>query len=303
MIPFAKASRQFATNIPHRSLEAPSSGPATIRYRDEGLLEEKIMKMKNKPFNVFTDFDHTLTRNYVNDKMSTNSVDIFLEPGVFPEPALKQLLEADKKYLPIFTNYEMPREEKHVAIVPWWRELHSEIIRQRFSKERFKEVVLNSHFYFRFGIIDFFKTLSKYDVNLLISSAGILAIVREFVELLPGISSLKKPLYFGTLEKYNTEGDILEFQDPIITMLNKSSQLTHENCTYIPKGSNAIVMGDNITDLYMIERLELGTVISIGYYNEHSKIPLEKLIKEFDIIIEKDGDLTFVNELINRIAS
>jgi len=69
--------KKVISTICTRSLEAPHSGAFSILHRDIKEFNQKIEKMKKKPFTIFSDFDSTLTRSQINGKRANNSFDVF----------------------------------------------------------------------------------------------------------------------------------------------------------------------------------------------------------------------------------
>lgn len=206
------------------------------------------------------------------------------------------------KYFSIVYDKNIPRETRHEGIIPWWKALHEELIGQKLTKEKLREIILESNFAFRHGIFDFFKATADYNITLAISSAGIIGIIQQSIELLKSITPIKDPLYYGSGEEYDNEL-LVKFKDPVITTLNKSSIITHENCPFIGKNSNVILLGDTLDDLYITENLQLDNLITIGFFNSETKIPKEEYSKQFDVTILEDGDLTYVTDLIKRLCS
>jgi len=213
------------------------------------------------------------------------------------------MFEDAKKYFPIIYDKNIPRDKRHEAIVPLWTGLHKELVGQDLTKDKLRKIILNSDFYFRHGIFEFLKAITEHDINLVIPTAGIVGAIKQSIELLKSIMPLKEPLYFGTEEEYNDKELLVKFKEPVITTLNKSLLITHESCPFIKKGTNAILLGDVIDDLYITEKLQLDNIITIGFFNTELNMSKEEYSKEFDVTILNDGDLTYVTDLIKSLCS
>lgn len=213
------------------------------------------------------------------------------------------MYEEALKYFSVIYDKAVSREKRHEAVLPWWKSLHAELLGQKFTKEKLREIIVGANFMFRHGIVDLLKATTEHNINFVISSAGIVGIIEQSIEMLKATTPLKDPLYFGTSEEYDEKGVLVKFKDPVLTTLNKSSIITHENCPFVEKGANAILLGDIVDDLYITEKLQLENLITIGFFNNDTKMSQEEYVKAFDVTIMDDGDLTYVTELINRIYS
>ena len=139
-------------------------------------------------------------------------------------------------------------------------------------------------------------------------SAGIKGVVTETVYLIQAQESIDlAPCveYCMTPEIYDSTNTIIGFTEPSITTTNKNMFVSHEKYTDVKKGVNAIVMGDMLDDIKIVKDLELGTVISIGFYNTHEGAPeaeLKKYMETFDIVITNDGNMTHAAELVKSVT-
>ncbi len=206
----------------------------------------------------------------------------------------------------------MSREKKQAAVLPWWQDLHETILAQRVSQQKLRDAVASSNLYFRHGFSDFLKTIQQNDINLHISSAGVMGIISQSIDMVMQATcppemqdnkGSKNIIYCGTKEEYDQDGVLIRFKQPVITALNKSAIITHEKLPHVARGSNAIILGDLMPDLYMTENLQLNTVLTIGYYHESSGVSLETFLEGYDVVITGDGNLTWVTNLIKSLCS
>jgi len=70
-------TRFFATATKIRNLEAPSNHNEDLIISNPDKFEEKINAMKGDKFSIFSDFDHTLTRKFIDGQMSLNTIEVF----------------------------------------------------------------------------------------------------------------------------------------------------------------------------------------------------------------------------------
>ena len=62
-----------------RRLEASNDSEEKIQFKNLTELKEKIKRMKNKPLNIFADFDGTLTPIHFNGKKCSDTFFVFKE--------------------------------------------------------------------------------------------------------------------------------------------------------------------------------------------------------------------------------
>ncbi len=122
---------------------------------------------------------------------------------------------------------------------------------------------------------------------------------QEKVEFGPSLELCMTP------EIYDAQNTIVGFLEPSITSANKNDFVTHDKYKEIKKGSNAIVMGDMLDDIKIVQDLELGTRIAVGFFNSPergSEAQLKKYTETFDIVLANDGNMSHVAELVRHIA-
>jgi len=222
----------------------------------------------------------------------------------------KKLLESEQKFTPLFMEVKKSRDDKQSSILPWWKYLHNEIISNKITVDKIKEAILGSAFYFRHGMTDLLKTAYDKNIKFHIVSAGVMGVINQSINLLLNQNFPKETyeniskniICCGTEEIYDKNNTLTNFKDPVITSLNKSMLVTHQKLPHIEKGSNAIIIGDLIPDLYMTENLMLYKTLTIGYYHEGGSYSLEKYKEAFDIVILNDGNLVWVNNLIKSLS-
>ena len=60
-------------------------------------------------------------------------------------------------------------------------------------------------------------------------------------------------------------------------------------------------MGDNISDLGMLDGFDYDNALKLGFLNEKVEEQLEDYKKVFDIIITDDGSIEEINNIITKI--
>ena len=58
---------------------------------------------------------------------------------------------------------------------------------------------------------------------------------------------------------------------------------------------NVLLLGDSVDDIKMIEGFEYDEIIKIGFLNEKVEENRDEYLKNFDIVIANDSDMSHVN--------
>ena len=101
-------------------------------------------------------------------------------------------------------------------------------VEQELNKNMFRDMVLQSegNFYFRNGIIEFFKIIEDFNITLFIVSAGMKDIIDIIFEtMIPNFSSLKAKRQInilGNAFRFDENNNITGYETPVITTFNKN---------------------------------------------------------------------------------
>lgn len=151
--------------------------------------------------------------------------------------------------------------------------------------------------------------LKGFNQKLYVVSAGVRAVVKE------SFNMLQSQIDWGNIwqaielcmteENFDSNNVIIGFQEPTILTTNKHKFVSHDKYPEISPGKNAIVMGDLIEDIQIVKDLQLGKVISIGFYNYSDDFQgksLKSYTDAFDIVIVNDGNLEHIAQILLAIA-
>ena len=231
---------------------------------------------------VVADFDRTITNG--NSKSSWS---ILSECNLVPESYVTERLELYNKYRPIEINEHMDFNLRMNLIKEWYQKHIGLFIKYNLSEEIFKEAATNLRIMaFRPGAKEFIKFLHDNNIPLIIISAGVGNFIETFLE--------KNDCYFDNV--YVSSNKIL-FKDGIATgvgkniihSLNKNEVSLPDDIKDKIKGrENVLLLGDQVSDLNMVDKKSHKQVITIAFSTED--YPINDLIANFDVVCEKDDD-------------
>lgn len=275
-----------------------------IHINDPKQLEKKIVLFKKDGvpgFHIISDFDKTLTKAFV-DKKKVRSTYSLLREGKYLTPDYPSRAYAEfDKYHPYETDTELSFEEKSAKMVDWWKVHWELMIECGMDKEVIDDLITKQKLQLRSGAHDFLTTLASRQVPILIFSAGIGDIIKEFLHdaklLTPNVHVISN--FF----EFDEKGKAIGYKKPLIHVFNKNETEVKGTPYHglIEKCRNVILLGDNIGDLGMTEGINHDCIIKIGFLNDKKEQLFDSYSKAFDVVILDDGPMDYVNELVNSI--
>jgi len=211
--------------------------------------------------------------------------------------------ELFNEYHAVEINPNISLSEKKRAMQEWWESHNKLLIKSGLSKLDLKDIVKNSYVKFREGVPEFLDFLYKNDIPLVVLSAsGCGDAIQLFFQKI-GKDYLN---IFYVTNKFNWDdnGKAVSTKGPIIHCMNKDEAVLEK----IPKvyksvrnRKNVILLGDSFGDLGMIEGFDYSNLLKVGFLNfDYNKLRKDYK-KNFDIILEGDGDFNFINTLIQDL--
>ncbi len=265
------------------------------------LIKSKIKKDGYKKLHILSDFDRTLTYSTI-DGIKTPSIISMLRDGKhLTEDYSAKAHALFDKYHPIETNYSIPLDERKKAMQEWWEAHNKLLVKSGLSLKDLEDIVQNGHLKFREGVAEFLDFLHEQNIPLIIFSASGAGDVIEL--FFKKIGKNYSNIYYITNKfNWNENGKAISTKGTLIHSLNKDETILPdipEVYQVVKNRRNVILLGDGIGDLGMITGFDYDNLIKIGFLN--SPEFKEEYEKNFDVILEGDGDFSFVNEIIKSL--
>jgi 5'-nucleotidase len=267
----------------------------------EKIIEKIILDGKER-LHILTDFDRTLTRAFVDGKLSPTVIaglrnGNYLTPD-YPEKAT----ELFNYYHPIEIDKNIPLSQRSKEMHDWWKKHFELLVASGLDRNTLQTMVNENLSVFREGAKDFFEILSKKNIPIVIMSAGPADAIKMVFE--KNTIELNNIDIIGDYFEFDENGKVLTIKEPLIHSLNKSEialKSFPEVFDKVKQRKNVIVIGDNISDLGMLDGFDYDNVLKIGFLNERINEQLEDYKKVFDIIIINDGSMDYINNIILKI--
>jgi len=281
--------------------------------------EIKLKTFKDNPekLMIVTDFDFTLTKNYLDNERLLSCINVMIYSDFISNEFQKISKDLHVKYAKYEYDTTIDLNLKDEMMHLWFKENLDMISKEKISKEDFRKMILQGEkkFYYRYGIIELFDLIEKNSIPIFIISAGIYEIIENSLKIiLPGgryQNLMEKNLLNIIANKftYDEYGFINGYVEPIVYTFNKGEILKRIFKEIGDGNENILLMGDHINDIDSIKHIEYRESIKIGYLNflensiDEKKIQMvENYKSNFDVLLFADGNLTYVNNLIKNIS-
>ncbi|MFC1801753.1 hypothetical protein ACFLZB_04800 [Nanoarchaeota archaeon] len=264
-------------------------------------LKRKIKQFNKNNFHLVSDFDSTLTQSFVNGERVHSSYSYVRGGDYLSKDFFKRSITLTEYYRPIEFDPNVPQKEKDEKMVEWWTKHYDLLIECDMHIEVIKEIVEGEKILLRKGSSEFFDLVKKYDIPLLIFSAGLGNLIEEFLKAKGNLT--KRTHIISNFLVFDEEGKAVSYVRPLIHTFNKK-EVQIKDLPYqkeILEKKNVILLGDHIGDVTMCHGVDHDCMIKIGFLNEDADKLMDSYAQHFDVIIINDGSMDYVNNLLKEI--
>ena len=239
---------------------------------------------------VVTDFDRTITNG-----SSKTSWSILAGSNLVPERYIKERQELYDIYRPIEIADDIDYDYKLKMMKEWFQKHIELFVKYKISKQVFDEAATNLRIMeFRPYAKEFIEFLHKNNIPLIIISAGIGNFIESFLEH----NNCNYDNIYISSNKIIFKDNIASGVDKnIIHSFNKNEVSLPENIlSKIKNRDNVILLGDQVSDLNMVNKNNHNKVITVGFLTPDAKI--EPMISNFDIVCEEQDNYQNLKEVL-----
>lgn len=263
-------------------------------FREQG--KEKI--------HVLADFDKTLTKAIVDGQKMPSVISILRDGNYLPPEYTEAAKQLFSEYHPIEIDPSIPITEKKSKMAEWWQKHFDLLIKSGLNKKDIARVIEDPRIQLREGAEEFLKNLADKNIPLVILSSAGLG-VEAITMILDQNGCLFDNIKIISNEfEYDEEGNAVGVKKPVIHVLNKDETVVTdypEINAQIQDRENIILLGDSLEDVGMAQGFKFDNLIKIGFLNKETDKYLDNYQSNYDAVILNDGDMNFVNKLIQEI--
>lgn len=253
---------------------------------------------------IVSDFDRTLTKAFVDGKV-TSLISTMVRENIFDEDYNQKAKTSYEHYRPIEIDESLPLQYRIEKMQEWWEYVCQVLIEKKLSKDKIRLAMQKSHSILREGAQQFFSTLQKHGIPLVILSANGLGTESIHCYLEENGLNYDNIHVFSNQFIWNKDGVAIDYRKPLVHSLNKDFSIVKQSPLYqtFASRTHVIALGDNISDLDMVKNCPYRKLYKIGFLNESMEELRPHFYKKFDLVIENDGSFDAVNSLLATITN
>ena len=287
------------------------ASPQKVSTNQNFDIKFKAMKQCDKTsFVIIADYDETFTKKMIGKNRSRSSFGVIDQSSLISKEFHTNSANLSAKYRKYESDLTVDFETRDKIVKEWYMSDLQLMIDEKLNKLNVKsfieEAINQGYFLFRNGIYKFFDLLEKYNLPLILISAGIKGVIIGELKALLGndrYQQLKAKKLLTIIANefiYDDKDNIVDYGRPVIYSFNKSSFVTNK-LVNDRKDINILFFGDNFNDIDAISKMEYSNVLGIAFGNYPEKdIPTE-YYEKYDAVVKEDGDLWFINDTIEKL--
>ena len=239
---------------------------------------------------VVADFDRTITNGN-----SHTSWSILSKSNLVPKSYITDRQILYDFYRPIEISDTVDYSYKLKMMKEWFQKHIELFVKYKLSQDIFEEAATNLRVMeFRPFAKEFIGFLHENKIPLIIISAGIGNFIDSFLE---HNNCYFDNIYVSSNKIIFENGIAVGVGENIIHSFNKNEvSLPNNILNKIKNRNNVILLGDQVSDLNMVNKANHNSVISVGFLVEDSS--LDTLTSNFDIVCENSDNYNDVKSLL-----
>ncbi len=269
---------------------------------------ENLSKYKKEEICIITDFDATLTQAIKRDgSKGSDSFSVYINNHhLLGEEYVVLTNKLFEKYYAIEQDPNVPRNEKELAMVTWWRDEFELYKKYGLTQQTFIEIIQNKLIELKDYVEDFLKLCHSTNIPVIIFSAGVYNLIHGFLQKIN--ADFDNVHVVANIFKFDSQGNFEGTLGDVIHSLNKNfEELSHLSIYSDLKNKKVcVVLGDSVSDMNMVQGGNFEEILSIGFLNtlpEHSNYSerLKAHQETFDIVLDGREDFSNIIKLLKSI--
>lgn len=245
---------------------------------------EKLPITDFSNYYVVADFDRTITNG--NSKTSWS---ILASSELVPKCYVEEREKLFNQYRPIELDETMEFSKRSSLVKEWFFKHIQLFIKYRISEEVFEKASCDLRIMeFRKGARNFLEFLHQKNIPVVIISAGIGNFIESFLK---ANHAYYDNIYISSNMIIFNDGVASGVGENIIHSLNKNEvDLPDEIKEKLAFRDKVILLGDQISDLMMVDEKKHEDVLKIGFYSSRSEVDINQFTDKFDIVCLDNDD-------------
>ncbi len=258
-----------------------------IYINNKNILEE--LKNKNN-FCVIIDFDRTIT---------TGASDASL--GIIPQflggECLKERLKNYQHYRPLELDYTIEKEEKRRIMKEWATKTFTILSKYLTSEDIIVNSLKDANMHLRKGVKEFFKEMYENNIPVVIMSAGVGNLIKEFLKKEEVLYS--NIILISNFFEFKGNKSYIDTEKLMASSNKDYSKIPEDIRKILDKKENILLCGDIVEDIRMIDNKQRYKTLAIGFLDHNIEDNLEIYNNNFDIVLADNETFDTVKEILS----
>lgn len=253
--------------------------------------KEKLEEFnETSDFFVIIDFDHTLT-----SKESIASMGII--PQFLGGECLKERMKIFEYYRPLELDYTIEQNKKREIMREWAGKSFRLLSKYLTSQKIIEDALKNANIHLRLGAKEFLKDLYNKNVPVIIMSAGVGNLIKEFLKINDVL--FDNIILISNFFEIKADRSYIDI-DNLISSSNKNYSKVPEKIRAVLKNKEKILLcGDIVEDIRMVDDEQKNKTLTIGFLDYNIDNNLDIYNKNFDIVLAGNEDFDSIKEVLN----
>lgn len=271
---------------------------------DKERFEKTLSNIKKdwyKKLHILSDFDKTLTKEFIDWDKRPSLISILRRQNILWEEYSKKAYELFDYYNPIEISPIIDITEKKKQMTIWW-EKHLDLLIQSWLKRQDVDKAINSGIIrFREWVISFINLMNKENVPVVIISANALWSDSNYLFLEQNWINISNIKIISNSFIWDENWLSIWYNKPVIHVFNKDETVLKDFPQIydeIKSRKNVILLWDSLWDPGMVEGFDYDNLLKIWFLNDNIDELLEEYKKHYDVVVVWDWDFGFINEIL-----
>ncbi len=262
---------------------------------------ENISKWWFSNLHILSDFDKTLTKEFIDWEKRPSLISILRRQNILWEEYSKKAYELFDYYNPIEIDPNIWLEEKKEQMTIWWEKHLDLLVKTGLKKQDIDKAINSGIIRFREWVTYFLNLMNMEKVPVVIISANALGSDSNYLFLEQNWVNISNIKIISNSFIWDENWIAIWYNKPVIHVFNKDETVLKsfpDIFNEIKSRKNVILLWDSLWDPGMIEGFEYDNLLKIWFLNDNIDELLEEYKKHYDVVIVWDWDFGFINEII-----
>eukprot|EP00759_Apiculatamorpha_spiralis_P048485 PhF_6_TR43669/c0_g1_i2/m.67107/K01081/E3.1.3.5; 5'-nucleotidase len=287
---------------------------STVHYPNRDAFAQTLANIKSRgglsDIKFIVDFDHTVSKFYVNDDGKTRCSGCFTTLESSPSLPSWMLERSDalrKHHYPIEIDPTIPRDVKEASMDEWSQKAHDNFIEVKYPRSGVADAVDHSNIQLRNGFVELCALCEQHSIPILIFSAGVGNVIEEVLVRngvkVTGSSSLHIVSNWMIFD--DTTDIIRAWSEPRYHVFNKDARgilhMPYFEASQVSR-KGLILVGDSLGDLNMQRGVDYTDIVKIGFLNEKVEERMTSYMENWDVVLTHPESFQYVlQEVIAKL--